>query len=229
MPRVSIYITFLLLTLGTMGCDGIKYDATIALIGDSTVTNNEGWGGRFANSINKRIRVENFSIGGASSKSWYDSRSMKPVIAIKPDYVFIQFGHNDVAGKGIHRETDPNSSYKEYLTLYVNESIAAGAKPIILSSLAPRKFDTNGNLKHELDDYAEAARSIAQELNVVFIGLHSLTFNYFNKIGMNESMRYNLNGTDSTHLNKKGGDLISSMILDELKILDSELYTLLTK
>ncbi|MCK5852419.1 hypothetical protein KAH27_05250 [bacterium] len=80
---------------------------TIVLVGDSTVTDDVGWGGAFAERLNDKVKTLNFAKKGSSSKSFYDLKYFVPALKAKPDYVFIQFGHNDQPGKGPDRETDP--------------------------------------------------------------------------------------------------------------------------
>ena len=46
------------------------------------------------------------SAGGRSSKSYTNEGHWKEVLQRKPAYVVLQFGHNDVPGKGLDRETD---------------------------------------------------------------------------------------------------------------------------
>src|SRR5688500_15651941 len=79
----------------------------IVLAGDSTVTDNAGWGRGFAKSMNESVQVVNLARGGRSSKSFRDEGHWQQVLEAKPDYVLIQFGHNDQPGKGPEHETDP--------------------------------------------------------------------------------------------------------------------------
>src|SRR4051812_44690800 len=77
----------------------------IALAGDSTVNDKTGWGIGFAKAMNDQAEVTNFAKGGRSSKSFIDEGHWQKVLDAKPDYVLIQFGHNDQPGKGPERET----------------------------------------------------------------------------------------------------------------------------
>src|SRR5690349_1816151 len=72
----------------------------IALAGDSTVTDKSGWGVGFAKAMKDDVEVLNFAQGGRSSRSFVNEGHWKKVIDAKPDYVLIQFGHNDQPGKG---------------------------------------------------------------------------------------------------------------------------------
>src|SRR5690242_7313275 len=71
----------------------------IVLAGDSTVTDTAGWGAAFAKRCDSSIEVINLAIGGRSSKSYRAEGWWKQVLDAKPNYVLIQFGHNDQPGK----------------------------------------------------------------------------------------------------------------------------------
>ena len=216
--RVPVAIAVVLaVTVGGCAVNAQKKNVTIALIGDSTVTDQSGWGKAFAGRFNDRAKVLNFAVGGRSSKSWYDEDRLPKVLEAKPDYVLIQFGHNDQPGKGPQRETDPATSYREYLRIYVKEFRGIGARPIIVSSVTRRKFDEKGKIKSSLTPWAEAAKSVAAESKVPFVDLHAASIDYHNRIGSDVSMSFNPKEGDTTHFNQKGAEAIVDLILKELK------------
>jgi len=188
---------------------------TIALIGDSTVTDHAGWGKAFADRFKSDVKILNFAAGGRSSKSWYDEDRLPEALKAKPDYVFIQFGHNDQK-KDPPRHTDPATTYRDYLTLYVNEFRKVGAKPIIVSSVTRRRFDESGKIKTSLTPWAEAAKAVAKELNVPFVDLHTASIDYHNKMGQKASMTFNPKEGDMTHFNKKGAEAIADLVIKEI-------------
>ncbi|MCB1235660.1 MAG: hypothetical protein KDM91_11360, partial [Verrucomicrobiae bacterium] len=130
----------------------------IALVGDSTVTDSAGWGLAFAGKFRSNVRVLNFAAGGRSAKSWLAEGRLPAVLEAKPDYVFIQFGHNGQPGKGPERETDPATTYRDYLRQYVKEFRAIGAEPILVSSVTRRDFIADGTIRTQPtadDSYGE--------------------------------------------------------------------------
>jgi pectinesterase len=197
----------------------------VALIGDSTVTDHAGWGKAFAGRFGEEVEVLNFAVSGRSSKSWYDEKRLPQVLEAKPDYVLIQFGHNGQPGKGPERETDPATTYRDYLKWYVGEFRAIGAKPIIVSSVTRRRFDGEGKIQTSLGPWAEAAKAVAGELKVPFVDLHAASVRYHNKIGPEASMAFNLKKGDVTHFNQKGAEAISELIIGELKLVAPDLCT----
>jgi pectinesterase len=196
----------------------------IALIGDSTVTGDGGWGKALARKFNSDVKVYNFAFNGRSSKSWYEEGHLPKVLSVKPDYILIQFGHNDQPGKGPERETDPETTFRDYLKVYIKEFRAIGSEPIILSSVTRRHFNASGKIESSLTPWAEAAQNTARELNVPFIDLHANSIQYHNQIGPVASMEFNLSEGDLTHLNQKGAEAIAELIICELKIAANDLY-----
>ncbi|HNX34705.1 MAG TPA: rhamnogalacturonan acetylesterase [Kiritimatiellia bacterium] len=189
----------------------------VALIGDSRVTDSAGWGKAFADRFGPDVQVRNFAMGGRSSKSWYNEKRLPPVLAMKPDYALIQFGHNDQPGKGPDRETDPATTYKDYLRLYVNELRKIGCQPILVSSVVRRTFGKDNRIDSSLTPYAEAAKEVARDLNVPFVDLHDASAAYHNRIGPEDSMSFNPKEGDRTHFNATGAEAIADLIVQNLK------------
>lgn len=196
---------------------------TVALVGDSTVTDQAGWGKAFAGHFDGKVKVLNFAVGGRSSRSWHDEGRLPAVLKAKPGFVLIQFGHNDQPGKGIERETEPAGSFRDFLRLYVNAFRAAGAKPVLVSSVARRVFDEEGRIVSNLAPWAEAAGAVAEEMGVPFIDLHALSVAYHNRIGREASMAFNPKEGDMTHFNAKGAAVIAELIVGQIKTAVPEL------
>lgn len=118
----------------------------VVLAGDSTVTDDAGWGVGFATRLVPGTACVNLAQGGRSSKSFRDEGWWDRVLETRGDVVLIQFGHNDQPGKGPERETDPETTYRANLAGYVVEARGAGMTPVIVTSLTRRWFDTDGRL-----------------------------------------------------------------------------------
>src|SRR3984885_143410 len=125
------YLLSLLCLLPVISPAAVK----IVLVGDSTVNDQGGWGKGFSGSFNEQVQVINLALNGRSLKSFRDEGAWAPALAAKPDYILIQFGHNDGPGKGPERETDPRTTYRANLIRYIDEARAAGAKPVIATSI----------------------------------------------------------------------------------------------
>jgi uncharacterized sulfatase len=221
--------------LGMLKRDGLLGDSAaansdqvvVALIGDSTVTDSAGWGKAFAGRFSDRVKVINYSAGGRSSKSWLDEGRLPAVVNAKPDYLLIQFGHNGQPGKGPARETDPATSYRDYLKIYIDKAREIGATPVVISPVTRRRFEDDGKLITTLKPWAEAAKAVAAETGTAFIDLHSLSFAYHEKVGAEASAEFAPKEGDFTHFNEKGAKVIAGMIVGELQKVDAEFVGLL--
>lgn len=105
---MRVFLLLLLIALPGMSASPV----IIALVGDSTVNDQGGWGPGFAASFGPPVKVMNFALNGRSSKSFRDEGRWQPVLNAKPNYVLIQFGHNDNPSKGPARETDAKTTYR---------------------------------------------------------------------------------------------------------------------
>lgn len=189
----------------------------IALAGDSTVTDQAGWGKAFAELLAPQATCANLAAGGRSSKSFRSEGRWQKVLDLKPDYVFIQFGHNDQPGKGPARETDPATTFREFLRQYVDEARAAGAKPILVSSLCRRIF-RGGKIDRGQQPYADATKAVAAEKQVPIVDLYELSIELAERLGEEKSKPFGpphpeLAGrVDGTHLSVAGAKQIAALI-----------------
>ena len=215
--RMAVQKLALMLAL-LAGCAGAQSNlVAIALVGDSTVAKGSGWGSAFAELFDGQVSVRNFAVGGRSSKSFLGENRWRPVLAAKPSYVIIQFGHNDQPGKGPDRETDPATTFRDNLKRYVDEARQAEAEPILVTSLVRRQFGPDGTILSSLAPYAEGTRAVAKERNVPLLDLHAWSETYYNGIGQEAAKAHDPKSGDVTHLNAKGAKVIAQGIAELLK------------
>jgi lysophospholipase L1-like esterase len=228
------------LCLLTLVCSLITVQATetqtrVALVGDGTVTDKAGWGAAFAKLLGPYAECINFADGGQSSKSFRDSGNWKKVIDAKPAYVLVQFGHNDMPGKGPNHATDPGTIYRQNLIRYIAEARAIGAQPILVTSLTRRTFSKD-KIRGELKPWADAATKVAAEREVPLVDLFTRSVALHNELGPLRSAAFNppsktggfkTVGTDGAHLNEHGAPIIARIIADELRKVAPDLAKLL--
>lgn len=188
---------------------------TIGLIGDSTVADTYGWGPAFAKRFDGHARVLNFAKNGATLDSL--STKLDELLLQKPDYVLIQFGHND------QKRYAPDA-YQAKLLSYVQRIQKAGSRPVILSSVTRRNFDADGKIRlaeqgltADLSVFAQAAGAVAKQHDVPFIDLHSISVAHHNRLGPEASAAYNFNETDRTHFSEFGAVATADLVIEELK------------
>jgi lysophospholipase L1-like esterase len=218
----------LLVMAGIAGGEPPRVKARIVLAGDSTVTDDAGWGGAFARLLGDNIECINLSRGGRSSRSFAAEGLWKKCLDLKPDYVLIQFGHNDQPGHGPDRETDPETSYRENLRRYVEEARSAGAKPVLVTPLTRRQFGADGKIHSTLTPYADVVKRTAAEMNVPLVDLHSRSIALCEALGEDGCKAISPprpGGLDGTHLNARGSQLVAPLVADELRRAVPELST----
>ncbi len=189
----------------------------IVLVGDSTVTDASGWGGALSKSFGPKVEVVNEAKSGRSSRSYIDEGHWTRALARKGDYVLIQFGHNDQPGKGPARETDPKTTYRDFLRKYIAEARAAGSKPVLITSIARRTFGKDGKPRTSLMPYADAVIAVGKDTHTPVIDLHALSLAHLAKIGDAASTPLGSdNGKDRTHFSVEGARVFAAMVAEEL-------------
>ena len=193
----------------------------IVLVGDSTVTDDSGWGTGFRSLAGSGVEVLNLAANGRSSKSFLDEGRWKEAISRRGHYYLIQFGHNDEPGKGQERETDPETTFRANISRYVDEARAAGATPVLVTSLVRRLYDQNGSIRTTQTPYVNTVRALAREKQVPLIDLHALSLADAEEAGddvwADLSPRDEKGEVDRTHLNAKGSAVVGRMVVEALR------------
>jgi pectinesterase len=190
------------------------------LAGDSTVTDDAGWGKGFAELCSENVECINLAASGRSSRSYRTEGRWQKCLDAKPDYLLIQFGHNDQAGKGPERESAAADAFRDHLRAFIDESRAVGIEPVLITPLTRRTWTKDGSIASTLTEYAEATMIVAKEKKVPLIDLHSLSIRHCEQLGPTawralEPMSGN--GADHTHLNPEGGRAVAALVVTALR------------
>jgi DNA sulfur modification protein DndE len=202
-----------------------------------------GWGQMLPMFFNASVQIENHAKNGRSTKSFIDEGRWKTIYeTLQPgDYVFVQFGHNDEKKQDPTRYTDPHTSYRENLLKFVNESREKGALPVLLTSVARRKFDENNNLVKTHGEYPDVVREVATVLKVPFIDMEKKSEQLFSELGPEGTKKiflwvppgeYKLlpqGKEDDTHFQLYGATQLARIVAGDLKELDLPLSGRLKK
>ncbi len=232
------FICFLILFL----LISIKTDAgkvTVFVIGDSTASLYDaslyprtGWAQLLQAFFNKdSVAVNDQAASGRSSKSFYDEGRWTTVnnLLKKGDYVFVQFAHNDEKTDDPARYTIPSTTYKDYITIYINGARAKGAFPVLFSSIPRNNWSGSGvQQAHKL--YTEAMKQLAEALNVPFVDMEASTMAYlstkgktystdsvFNNLKANVWPNYLTGNSDGTHLQENGAYNFCKVVTNDIK------------
>jgi len=204
--------------------DVIAAPIHIAIAGDSTVADykaddpHRGWGQLFPEFVvPESVTVQNFAANGRSTKTFQSEGRWANTLAAKPDYVFIQFGHNDSHAKDRPESTDAATDYRDFLRDYVKTARAQGAVPILVTPMHRGQWQPDGvHLTQELLPYADAMRQVAREENVPLIDLYARSEAAFEKLGsIDLKTLFAVPETDRTHFNAKGARLLAEIVAEE--------------
>lgn len=202
----------------------------VGLIGDSTMcdypatSHKRGWGQLLPEWLAPGTVVINEARGGKSTKTFPADRWQR-VLAAKPDFILIQFGHNDSHAKDKPEATDAATDYRENLRRYVAEARAAGAEPILVTPVRRRVF-RKGALTNELTRYADAMKAVAAESGVKVIDLHATSGELYTRLGEKGSEGFTANVTDDadrpgrddrTHFTPEGAKAMARLVADGLR------------
>ena len=234
--------------LVTPTCPGLKRQPgkpVVFFTGDSTVKNTDkdedgmwGLGAVAACAFDTtKVTLYNNAMAGRSARTYLDEGRWDQVYnSIQPgDYVFIQFGHNDMgaintgkARASINGTADSSHvyfmektrtykviyTYGWYLRKFVQDVREKGGTPIIVS-FTPRNIWKDGKIERRKDCAAKWAREVAEETGTLFVDLHNLTADYLDKKGEKKAAAYY--NRDHTHTSKKGAELNAKMLAKGLK------------
>jgi lysophospholipase L1-like esterase len=186
------------------------------------------------NFITDSVLVCDSALSGRSSKSFYDEGHWTPVknALRKGDYVIIQFGHNDEKTDDAQRGTLPATTFKQYLSIYVDDAIAKGAIPILATPIERNSWSSATVLKSTHitadGDYPQEIRDLAVAKKVTCIDATKLTKTFLEAIGRDSATRLYMNlaagewpnypngNTDNTHLQERGAKVIAQLIVDAI-------------
>ena len=161
----------------------------IVLVGDSTVCEypddipTRGWGMYLQGAFRSSVRVINLAKSGRSTKTFRTEGLWDRVLAERPDWVFIQMGHNDSHGAGRPEATDAATDYPENLRRFVREAREIDSKVVLVTPMVRRTFNDDGTPRDNLAVYAEAMKSVASEMSVPLIDLHASSLQLLRKQG----------------------------------------------
>lgn len=200
-----------------------------------------GWVQMLALFLSNDIELINRAKNGRSSKSFYNEIWVARLreTLIPGDYVFIQFGHNDEKADGKDTEgvsldkrgTAAWGQYQEYLRKYIEETRQKGAIPILFTPIVRCLMDTATNTisdigMHNLthlttnattNNYPEAMRALAIEMDVPLIDMTLLTKKIVEDYGVEKSRQILYAKNDNTHLRAMGGFQFADLAVKELK------------
>lgn len=216
----------------------------VILVGDSTMATKSGYGDALCARFRPEVQCLNLARGGRSTKSYRAEGLWGQVMTLlrerpagQVDVVLMQFGHNDQPGKP-GRSTDLVTEFPVNLAGYAEDVGTTGASLVMLTPLTRRSFDGHGHLTNDLRPWAETMLRVAGELRVPVIDLNAISRDAVQAMGEREADSLAMApkpasapaqatssseragaanpAFDRTHLGKKGAEVFSAMVADQL-------------
>ena len=233
---------------GTAADGGTPKSFSIYTVGDSTMAyydpaafpNQRGWGQVLPQFVtSSAVTVVDAAKNGRSSKSFYEEGSWAAVKnkLLPGDYVLIQFAHNDEKVNGLDDldggvGTAPFGGFQTYLRKYVDETVAAGATPVLVTPIVRRYFSgatITAKGCHDLTgvgdpsipvtqdlNYVEAMKQVATEKSCLSVDMTASTKQLVESYGATTSKSVIYVSTDDTHVQPLGATLFAQLAVQEM-------------
>ncbi|MGP3736639.1 rhamnogalacturonan acetylesterase [Streptomyces sp. GDS52] len=117
------------------------------------------------------------------------------------------------------RQTEPWTTYREHLRLYVAGARARGARPVLATPVERRRFGPAGDAVPSHGAYPAAMRALADEERVALLDVQALSLALWQELGVEETKKYfNWTATeqDNTHFNPPGAIAVARLVAREL-------------
>jgi lysophospholipase L1-like esterase len=189
-----------------------------------------GWGQMLRCALVPGVTLQNFAIGGRSTRTFLsEGRWDKVMAAAKPgDTVLIQFGHNDADRSKPERFTRAWTDYRDNLTRFVWMVRGAKAVPVLITPVARHSFNDRGLAQADFAEYSDVVREVAAKTGTPLIDLESLSRTWLDKVGPQASLAYYLHFTaaqapnfpqgidDNTHFSELGARGVANLVAGAL-------------
>ena len=187
---------------------------TIFMAGDSTVGDPRrgpggNWPTQLCQFLKPEIAVCNSAEGGETSKSFITGQRLDKVLSQMKagDFFLIQFAHNDSKPQWPQSYTEPATTFKAYLGVFLAETRRRGATLVLVTPMERR---SNGDT---VGPWARAMREFAEKENVPLIDQWAMSKVMWTALGPDVGTAFN----DQTHLNGYGGYLLAKNIVRGIK------------
>jgi lysophospholipase L1-like esterase len=194
---------------------------TVFLAGDSTVTDQttepwNSWGQMLPRFFTPAVAVANHAESGETLKAFIAERRLEKILSqIKAgDYLFVQFGHNDMKKNWPATYADAFTTYEAYLRVFIAEARLRHAIPVLVTPVNRRTFDANGKITNSLGDYPAAVRQVARDERVALIDLNALSQRLYEALGPEEAKKAFV---DATHHDNYGSYEIARCVVTGIR------------
>ncbi|MFE5335952.1 rhamnogalacturonan acetylesterase [Isoptericola sp. NPDC056573] len=198
---------------------------TVHLAGDSTAgpksraaAPETGWGMALPYYLDDAVAVANHARNGRSTRSFVTQGRLDAVARDlrAGDVLVIQFGHNDAKVEDPERHTEPWTSYTDHLARFVDVARAAGARPVLATSVERRRFDDAGRAVPAHGEYPDAMRALAAREDVPLVDVQRDSLALWHDLGPERTLHYFFHADDGrrddTHFNPPGAGAVARLV-----------------
>ncbi|HEY1717906.1 MAG TPA: rhamnogalacturonan acetylesterase [Verrucomicrobiae bacterium] len=185
---------------------------TVFLMGDSTVCDQpaepwNSWGQMLPRFFKPEIAIANHAESGETiADSLHAQRFEKIFSLMKPgDYLFVQFGHNDMK----NHATNALDVYKSDLKKVVERTRSLGGTPVLVTSMERKA----GVESPTLMGYPDAVREVAKDENCALIDLNAMSVIFYKALGDDLGKAFQ----DGTHHNNYGSYELAKCVVEGIK------------
>jgi len=185
---------------------------TVFLSGDSTVCDQpaepwNSWGQMLPRFFKPEIAIANHAESGETVANSLRAQRFEKIFSLmKPgDYLFLQFGHNDMK----NHATNALENYKSDLKRIIQRTRSLGGTPVLVTSME-RKAGVETNT---LAGYPDAVREVAREDNCALIDLNAMSKIFYKALGADLDKAFQ----DGTHHNNYGSYELAKCVVHGIK------------
>jgi lysophospholipase L1-like esterase len=209
-PGLQLYLRGSAPSLSSVCVQPLQPAPKVWIAGDSTVcdqdgTDYAGWGQHLPQHFKAPVSVANYADSGESSTTVLKSDKMWGAIKAgwkAGDWALVQVGHND--------KDVTASTFESNITAFVTQAKAANVHIILCTPIARVGYaladehhsSTGANLPQIIKD-------VGKSQNVPVIDLTTLTWNWLQTIDWKQ---YFALGTDHTHTNPAGAEVVADLV-----------------
>jgi len=202
---------------------------TVFLAGDSTATDQPrdpttSWGQMLTRFLGPEVAVANHAESGETMKSFITGLRMDKILSQmkKGDYLFIQFGHNDMKENWPQTYVEPFTTHKQYLKVLIAEARRRGAFPVLVTPMQRHNFD-GLKVRNTLGEFPASVRETAREEKVPLIDLTKMSIAMYESLGPEKSWLLFSRGTDATHHSAYGAYELAKCVVEGIRTSGLEL------
>jgi lysophospholipase L1-like esterase len=214
-PGLQLYLRGSAPQLGAVCVKPLTPAPKVWVAGDSTVcdqsgTDYAGWGQHLPQHFSSPVSVANYADSGESSATVLGSAKLWGAIKAgwrAGDWVFVQVGHND--------KTITPEAFRKNITAFVTQAKAANVHIVLCTPIARVGYALAA--EHQSSGGAnipQIIKDVAKSESVPMIDLTTLTWNWLQTVDWKP---YFALGTDRTHTNPAGAEVVAGLVRDAIR------------